>query len=221
MRIPASQRRTSGSAPGPCWLCCCPRDAARARTDGAVVVVFASLVEFTFSPVARGLPLPLPQRAPPTCRRPRARLPGCLGHRPHGVRARTCARARCWHRRHRRRLGSYGVSLAGGPDVLGAFWFLCLLGFLRWGPRAGLVRRQRSWSSAISSSMGTSLGTWRWQAHDPTGLFAIGNPPSGAAGGYGWFDLAALLARAVRSWCGGRALSRRLPRWPACSAAIR
>ena len=28
---------------------------------------------------------------------------------------------------------------------------------------------------------------------DPTGVVAIGNPPSGAAGGYGWFDLAALL----------------------------
>src|SRR5262249_34539872 len=40
--------------------------------------------------------------------------------------------------------------------------------------------------------VGTSLGTWTWQSHDPTGLVAIGNPPSGAAGGYGWFDLAAL-----------------------------
>ena len=29
---------------------------------------------------------------------------------------------------------------------------------------------------------------------DPTGWVSIGNPPSGAAGGYGWFDLAGLLA---------------------------
>ena len=42
--------------------------------------------------------------------------------------------------------------------------------------------------------LGTWLGTWAWQTHDPTGLVAIGNPPSGAAGGYGWFDLAAVLA---------------------------
>ena len=42
--------------------------------------------------------------------------------------------------------------------------------------------------------LGTWLGTWAWQSHDPTGLVAIGNPPSGAAGGYGWFDLAAVLA---------------------------
>ena len=41
--------------------------------------------------------------------------------------------------------------------------------------------------------MGTSLGTWAWSTHDPTGLVTIGNPPSGAAGGYGWFDLAAVL----------------------------
>ena len=33
------------------------------------------------------------------------------------------------------------------------------------------------------------------------GWLAIGNPPSGAAGGYGWFDLAALaLAPTVLGW---------------------
>jgi len=42
--------------------------------------------------------------------------------------------------------------------------------------------------------LGTRLGTWTWQPHDPTGIVAIGNPPSVAAGGYGWFDLAAVLA---------------------------
>jgi hypothetical protein len=42
--------------------------------------------------------------------------------------------------------------------------------------------------------MGTSLGTWTWQLRDPIlGIVAIGNPPSGAAGGYGFFDAAALL----------------------------
>jgi hypothetical protein len=41
--------------------------------------------------------------------------------------------------------------------------------------------------------VGTALGTWTWQPSDPTGIVAIGNPPSGAAGGYGWFDLFALL----------------------------
>ena len=46
---------------------------------------------------------------------------------------------------------------------------------------------------------GTHLGTWAWGTHDPTGWVSIGNPPSGAAGGYGWFDLAALLAAPLRA----------------------
>lgn len=41
--------------------------------------------------------------------------------------------------------------------------------------------------------VGTALGTWAWQPHDPILGISIGNPPSGAAGGYGWFDLAGLL----------------------------
>lgn len=51
----------------------------------------------------------------------------------------------------------------------------------------------------------TSLHVWQWQAVDPTGLIGIGNPPSGAAGGYAWFDKAAalvapaLLSRAERA----------------------
>ncbi len=106
---------------------------------------------------------------------------------------------------------------ASRPDALGAFWFLCLLGFLRWGPSRGLYVGAFLVVSYLEL-LGTSLGTWAWQPHDPTGLVSIGNPPSGAAGGYGWFDLAALLlgpALLVR-W---RAVSRRLR--PAGSAAIR
>jgi hypothetical protein len=40
---------------------------------------------------------------------------------------------------------------------------------------------------------GTELRTWVWQTEDPILGVTIGNPPSGAAGGYGWFDLAGLL----------------------------
>jgi hypothetical protein len=87
---------------------------------------------------------------------------------------------------------AYGLAIAARTDVLGAFWFVCLAGFLLWGPSRGLYI-----GAAIAVTylelLGTSLGTWTWQLHDPTGLVPIGNPPSGAAGGYGWFDLAALL----------------------------
>ena len=41
--------------------------------------------------------------------------------------------------------------------------------------------------------LGTHLGAWTWQVKDPIAhLVSMGNPPSGAAGGYGFFDAAAL-----------------------------
>ena len=40
--------------------------------------------------------------------------------------------------------------------------------------------------------LGTQLGNWAWDVRDFTGWVSIGNPPSGAAGGYGWFVLVAL-----------------------------
>ncbi|MEJ7706920.1 MAG: hypothetical protein WKF82_06300 [Nocardioidaceae bacterium] len=87
---------------------------------------------------------------------------------------------------------AYGVALAERSDVLGACWFLCLVGFLWWGPSQGLYIGAFvvvTWLELL----GTAVGTWHWQPVDPTGLISIGNPPSGAAGGYGWFDLAALV----------------------------
>jgi hypothetical protein len=49
--------------------------------------------------------------------------------------------------------------------------------------------------------LGTQLRTWVWQPVDPVGWLSIGNPPSGAAGGYGWFDLAALaVAPTLLGW---------------------
>ncbi|HTY70924.1 MAG TPA: hypothetical protein VMI11_00700 [Actinomycetes bacterium] len=98
----------------------------------------------------------------------------------------------------------WGLSpLAPRLDVLGAFWYLCLLGFFVFGRSRGLYVGAFVVVTYLEL-LGTRLGTWAWQPHDPTGLVAIGNPPSGAAGGYGWFDLAAtLLAPAL------------LVRWPA------
>ena len=87
---------------------------------------------------------------------------------------------------------AYGVVLADRPDVLGALWFGCLALFLAFGPSKAVYVGAFvavSWLELV----GTHLGTWVWAEADFTGWFSIGNPPSGAAGGYGWFDLAALL----------------------------
>ena len=85
----------------------------------------------------------------------------------------------------------WGLTLSPQLDVLGAFWFGCLLVFSRAG-KSPLVYAGAFLVVSYLEIMGTSLGTWTWQAHDPTGLLPIGNPPSGVAGGYAWFDAAAL-----------------------------
>jgi hypothetical protein len=88
---------------------------------------------------------------------------------------------------------AYGVLWAARPDALGAFWYLCLVLFMLFGPSQPVYLGAFvavSWLELV----GTHLGTWAWSTRDPTGWVSIGNPPSGAAGGYGWFDLAGLLA---------------------------
>ena len=88
---------------------------------------------------------------------------------------------------------AHGLLLADRPDALGAFWFGCLAAFLVLGPSQPVYLGAFvavSWLEVV----GTHLGTWTWGTLDPTGWVTIGNPPSGAAGGYGWFDLAGLLA---------------------------
>jgi len=87
---------------------------------------------------------------------------------------------------------AYGVVLAERPDALGAFWFACLVLFLAYGPSKPVYIGAFvvvSWLELL----GTHLGNWEWGLTDFTGWVSIGNPPSGAAGGYGWFDLVALL----------------------------
>jgi hypothetical protein len=85
--------------------------------------------------------------------------------------------------------------------------------FLRWGP-SRMVYVGAFAIVTYLEVLGTAVQTWTWQPLDPTGLVPIGNPPSGAAGGYAWFDLAALLTgpavlvavRRLRDRVPGRAL---------------
>src|SRR3954470_12778576 len=88
---------------------------------------------------------------------------------------------------------TWGLVLSGRRDVLGAFWFLCLALFLLRG-RQPLVFVGAFAVVTYLELLGTGLGTWTWQVRDPIlGVVGMGNPPSGAAGGYGFFDAAALL----------------------------
>ena len=169
------------------------REALLVRVQTAVVVVFASAVEYTFSPLLEVYLYRfhnVPAYVPP-------------GHGLVYLAALAIGRS-MFVRAHTRACmtlvlvvggayAAYGLVVADRTDVLGAFWYLCLVGFFRWGPSQGLYVGAFVVVTYLELT-GTALGTWAWQTHDPTGLVAIGNPPSGAAGGYGWFDLAALLS---------------------------
>ena len=170
------------------------RQTALVRTQTLVVVVFATAVEYTFSPLLHVYVYRLhnvPAFVPP-------------GHGLVYLAALVIGRSAVLRRRARPAIALtvlggaayplWGLSsLAPRPDVLGAFWFVCLLGFLCWG-RSRLLYVGAFVVVTYLELLGTGLGSWVWQPRDPTGLVSMGNPPSGAAGGYGWFDLAAVAA---------------------------
>jgi hypothetical protein len=186
------------------------RETPLVRAQTAVVVVFATLVEYTCSPLL-GVYLyrfhNVPAYVPP-------------GHGLVYLAALAIGRS-AYVRAHERLcmvfalvgVGGYaafGLLVSDRLDVLGAFWYVCLVGFLVWGPSRGLYVGA-SIVVTYLEIVGTSLGTWEWRPHDPTGLVPIGNPPSGAAGGYGWFDLAALLLAPTLVAVVRRATSRAEP----------
>ena len=170
------------------------RQDVRTRLQVGVVVVFASVVEYTFAGWLGVYVYRLhdvPWFVPP-------------GHGLVYLGALAMGRSELFARNRRWLIpltlaaaGTYaawGLLLSGRRDVLGAFWFGCLALFLLRG-RNPLVFVGAFLVVTYLELLGTRLGTWTWQARDPIlGLVAMGNPPSGAAGGYGFFDAAALWA---------------------------
>ncbi|MBI1376331.1 MAG: hypothetical protein GC157_02440 [Frankiales bacterium] len=109
----------------------------------------------------------------------------------------------------------WGLVLSPRHDVLGFAWYLCLLGFLRWG-RSTLLYVGAFAVVSYLEVLGTSWGVWEWMPRDTIlGWVPMGNPPSVAAGGYGWFDLYAVLLAPVllAAWRRRRAVAAggRLP----------
>ena len=162
------------------------------RAQAAVVVAFATLVEYVFSPTL-GVYVyrfdNVPMYVPP-------------GHGLVYLSAYALGHT-SFVERHRRAVttavlmvggawAAHGLLLADRPDGLGAFWFACLAAFLLWGPSRGVYVGAFVVVTYLEL-VGTELRTWAWQTEDPILGVSIGNPPSGAAGGYGWFDLAGLL----------------------------
>ena len=88
--------------------------------------------------------------------------------------------------------GIAGVTVLPRLDVAGA---MCvpLLCFFLWRSRSRATYAGVFVVVAALELYGTSIGTWRWATEIPGLGIAQGNPPSGVASGYVWFDVMALL----------------------------
>lgn len=93
----------------------------------------------------------------------------------------------------------WGALLAPRQDLLGAVMYLFLVRFILVG-RQPLVYAGAFLVCSYLELVGTGVGAWRWALHDPTGTLTIGNPPSGIPGGYCFLDAfgLALAPRVVR-----------------------
>jgi hypothetical protein len=112
--------------------------------------------------------------------------------------------------------GLAGVTVLPRLDVAGAFG-VPLLCIVLWRARSRGVYAGVFLVVAALELYGTSIGVWRW-ARDLPGLgIPDGNPPSGVASGYVWFDLMALL---IAPWLVASVrMLRRARRWSPPSTA--
>ena len=105
--------------------------------------------------------------------------------------------------RGRRRAGAIaGVFVLPRSDVGGAIGAALLAVYLVRG-RAPEIYAGVFLVVAWLELYGTAIGTWEWAVTIPGTAVAQGNPPSGVAAGYVWFDIVALaLAPPVIRWAG-------------------
>ena len=101
--------------------------------------------------------------------------------------------------------GLLGLTVLPHRDVAGAIGVPLLLLFL-WRGRNRAVYAGVFLVVAALELYGTAIGTWRWERELPGLGIPDGNPPSGVASGYVWFDVMALLVAPM--------IYRRLARLP-------
>jgi hypothetical protein len=88
--------------------------------------------------------------------------------------------------------GLLGLTVLPRRDVAGAVGVPLLLLFL-WRGRNRAIYAGVFLVVASLELYGTAIGTWRWERELPGLGIPDGNPPSGVASGYVWFDVMALL----------------------------
>ena len=92
--------------------------------------------------------------------------------------------------------GVAGLTVLPQLDVAGAVGVPLLCVFL-WRSRSRSVYAGVFLVVAALELYGTSIGTWRWARELPSLGIPDGNPPSGVASGYVWFDVMAMLLAPV------------------------
>jgi hypothetical protein len=159
----------------------------RVRAQVAVVIIFATMVEYTASPLLGLYTYRLhnvPLYVPP-------------GHGIVYLAALSIGRSEL-AARYRRPFtlavlaicgtwALWGITLAPRKDVLGAILFLCLVRFVLVG-RQPLVYAGAFVVCTFLELVGTGVGAWTWATHGPMGVVSQGNPPSGIPGGYCFLD---------------------------------
>jgi hypothetical protein len=92
--------------------------------------------------------------------------------------------------------GLLGLTVLARRDVAGAVGVPLLLLFL-WRGRNRAIYAGVFLVVASLELYGTAIGTWHWARELPGLGIPDGNPPSGVASGYVWFDVMALLVAPV------------------------
>jgi hypothetical protein len=100
-----------------------------------------------------------------------------------------------------------GLTVLPRRDVAGAVGVPLLLLFL-WRSRNRAIYASVFLVVAALELYGTAIGTWRWAPTLPGLGIPDGNPPSGVASGYIWFDVMAMLVAPVLLRLRIRALRR-------------
>jgi hypothetical protein len=113
--------------------------------------------------------------------------------------------------------GVAGLTLLPRLDVAGAVGVPLLLLFL-WRSRSRATYAGVFLVVGALELYGTSIGTWRWASALPGLGVPDGNPPSGVASGYVWFDVMALLVAPWLVYVAGRMLK---PMASSLSGAVR
>ncbi len=116
--------------------------------------------------------------------------------------------------------GILGLFVLPRRDVAGAIGVPLLLVFL-WRSRNRATYAAVFLVVAALELYGTTIGTWRWARTLPGLGIPDGNPPSGVASGYVWFDVMAMLVVTACIPLASRIRTGSMPRARLSRAAVR